>query len=156
MLATNIEFTPRRRKDPDVIFLLSQNGGEARSIKPLLAFHHAGRVPVYSLPSINNGVTDARNRDLNGIYLVEIPWLLGGNPSLRVAIAAGNTGSDQYARLNALGADAYLLQSNFYRLQSGPDALILGSTGLLSLDPDLKIRRALSRARFDGGTAQAD
>jgi uncharacterized protein len=155
MLATNIEFTARRRQDPDVIFLLSRNGAEARSIKPLLAFHHAGRIPVYSLPNINNGTTDSRNRDLNGIELVEIPWLLGGNPSLRVAIAAGDTGSDQYTRLNALGVDAHLLQSNFYRLQSGSDALLQGSTGLLSLDPDLKIRREPKRARFDGGTAQA-
>jgi outer membrane PBP1 activator LpoA protein len=37
MLATNIEFTARRRQDVDAIFLLSRNGPEARSIKPLLA-----------------------------------------------------------------------------------------------------------------------
>ncbi|MFT4520580.1 MAG: outer membrane PBP1 activator LpoA protein [Halioglobus sp.] len=151
MLAENIEFTPRRRQDPDVVFLLSRNGSQARSLKPLLAFLYAGDLPVYALSSIYNGVPDDRNRDLNGIHLVETPWLLGAKPGLRVAIAAADSGSGNYTRLNALGADAFLLQSDFNRLSSGPDALLRGSTGLLSMDPDLRIQRELSPATFDGG-----
>ena len=154
MLATNIEFTPRRREDPDAVFLLGQNGPQARSIKPLLAFHYAGELPVYSISSIYNGMPDDRNRDLNGIRLVETPWLLGASPNLRVAIAAGDTGSGNYTRLNALGADAFLLQSEFSRLQSGADALLRGNTGLLSMDPQLRIHRELSPAIFDGGALQ--
>ena len=155
MLATNIEFTARRRQDPDVVFLLSHSGPEARSVKPLLAFHYAGDLPVYAISSIYNGIPDNRNRDLNGINLVETPWLLGANPSLRVALAAGDTGSDSYTRLNALGADAFLLQSSFGQLQSGPDALMRGNTGLLSMDPQLRIRRELSLATFDEGALKA-
>jgi outer membrane PBP1 activator LpoA protein len=155
MLATNIEFTARRRQDPDVVFLLSRNGAEARSIKPLLAFHYAGDLPVYATSSIYRGIPDARDRDLNGINLVETPWLLGSNPGLRVAIAAGDTGSDNYTRLNALGADAFLLQSSFRQLQAGPDALLRGDTGLLSMDPQLRIHRELSLATFDGGALKS-
>ena len=155
MLATNIEFTPRRREDIDVVFLLSRNGPEARSIKPLLAFHYAGNIPVYAISSIYSGIPDARDRDLSGINMVETPWLLGANPGLRVAIAAGDTGSDNYTRLNALGADAFLLQSNFSQLQAGPDALLRGNTGLLSMDPQQRIRRELSLATFDGGGLKA-
>ena len=155
MLATNIEFTARRRQDPEVIFLLSRNGAEARSIKPLLAFHYAGNLPVYATSSIYSGIPDARDRDLNGINLVETPWLLGSNPGLRVAIAAGDTGSDNYTRLNALGADAFLLQSGFRRLQAGPDWLLRGNTGLLSMDPQLRIHRELSLATFDGGALKS-
>jgi len=155
MLATNIEFTARRRQDPDVVFLLSRNGAEARSIKPLLAFHYAGNLPVYSTSSIYSGIPDARDRDLNGINLVETPWLLGSNPGLRVAIAAGDTGSDNYTRLNALGADAFLLQSSFRQLQAGPDVLLRGDTGLLSMDPQLRIHRELSLATFDGGALKS-
>lgn len=151
MLATSIEFTARRRQDLDAIFLLSSNGPEARSIKPLLAFHYAGTVPVYAISSIYSGIPDARDQDLNGINLVEIPWLLGASPELRVAIAAGGTGSDAYTRLNALGADAFLLQTRFHQLQAGPDALLRGNTGLLSMDHELRIRRELSPATFDGG-----
>lgn len=154
MLATNIEFTARRRQDVDVVFLLSRSGSEARSIKPLLAFHYAADVPVYAMSSIYSGIPDARDRDLNGINLVETPWLLGANPDLRVAIAAGDTGSDNYTRLNALGADAFLLQSRFSQLQAGPDALLRGSTGLLSMDPQLRIQRELSLATFDEGALE--
>jgi len=155
MLATNIEFTTRRRQDVDVVFLLARNGPEARSIKPLLAFHYAGDLPVYAMSSIYSGIPDSRDRDLNGINLVETPWLLGSNPNVRVAITAGDTGSDNYTRLNALGADAFLLQSRFGQLQAGPDALLRGDTGLLSMNPQLQIQRELSLATFDEGALKA-
>ena len=155
MLAENIEFTPRRRDDLDVIFLLTRNGAEARSLKPLLAYHYAGALPVYATSSVYSGAPDNRDKDLDGINLVETPWLLGSNPGLRVAIATGNTGSDNYTRLNALGADAYRIQTRFTQLQAGSDALISGDTGLLSMDPSLQIRRELSLATFDGGNLRA-
>ncbi len=150
MLATNIEFTARRRQDIDAVFLVAATPAEARSLKPLLAFHYAGTLPVYATSSIYGGLPDARNRDLNGARLVELPWLLGANPPLRVAIAAGASGNDDFARLNALGADAWLLQSRFAQLQSGADALIRGNTGLLQLDPGLRILREPVLATFDG------
>jgi uncharacterized protein len=150
MLATNIEFTARRRQDIDVVFLLADTPAEARSLKPLLAFHYAGTLPVYATSSIYSGLPDQRDRDLSGARLVELPWLLGSHPSLRVAIAAGGTGSDDFARLNALGADAWLLQARFAQLQGGADTLIRGSTGLLRLDPGLRILREPQLATFDG------
>ena len=150
MLATSVEFTPRRRQDLDVVFLLSRSGVEARSLKPLLAYHYASDLPVYATSNIYRGSPDSRDQDLNGINMVEIPWLLGSNPA-RAAIASGGTGSDAYTRLNALGADAYLLQSNFSALRAGEDMLIRGNTGLLSLTPQLHIHRELERATFDGG-----
>ena len=154
MLATNVEFTPRRRQDVDVIFLLSRDGGEARSIKPLLAYYYAGALPVYSMSSIYSGIPDPRDKDLNGINLVDLPWLLGSSSQLRAAIAAGGTGSDNYTRLNALGADAFLLQQRFGQLQAGPDALIQGHTGLLSMNPLLQIERETAAATFAGGKLQ--
>ena len=155
MLAANIEFTARRRQDLDAIFLLSRNGPEARSLKPLLAFHYAGNVPVYAMSTIYSGIPDTRDKDLNGINLVETPWLLGSSPSLRVAIAAGGTDSDNYARLNALGADAFLLQTRFTQLQAGPDVLLRGNTGFISMDPQLRLHRELSLATFEGGEIRA-
>ena len=154
VLGTDIEFTPRRRQDADVVFLLSHHSAEARSIKPLLAFHYAGDLPVYGLSNIYSGVPDERNVDLNGIFLAETPWLLGANPGLRVTLAAGDLG-ENYTRLHALGADAYLVQSGFARLQSGADAVFRGNTGLLTMDPTLTIHRELSLATFDGGELKA-
>jgi len=155
MLASKVEFNARRRQDIDVIFLLSGNGAEARSLKPLLAFHYAGTVPVYAISSIYSGIPDPRDRDLDGINFIEIPWLLGSSPELNHAITAGGTGSASYSRLNALGVDAFLLQSQFRRLQAGPDALLRGSTGLLSMDPQLQIHRELVLTTFDEGAIKA-
>lgn len=151
ILATNIEYNARRRQDIDAVFLLSGNGAQARSLKPLLAFHYAGSVPVYALSSIYSGVSDPRDRDMDGINFVEIPWLLDENSDLKEAIAAGKTGSAGYARLNALGADAFLVQSQFSQLQAGADALFRGNTGLLGMNPKLQITRELEPTTFDEG-----
>lgn len=148
MLATNVEFTPRRREDLDTVFMLSRNPEEARAIKPLLAFHYAGGLPVYASSSVYGARPDSRNRDLDGTTIVELPWLLGSNPTLKKSLEKAN--SDHYTRLNALGADAYLLQSRLVQLQAGPDALIKGDTGLLSMNPQLQIERELPSAIFDG------
>jgi outer membrane PBP1 activator LpoA protein len=153
-LDVEIEFTPRRRQDADIIFLLGRTSTEARSIKPLLAFHYAGDLPVYALSSIYSGVPDERNQDLDGIHLVDMPWVLGASPALRTTLAS--SGNDEsYTRLNALGADAFLVQSGFGRLQSGADALFRGNTGLLTMEPDLSIHRELSAATFDAGALKA-
>jgi len=150
MLATNVEFTARRRADLDVVFLLSKSGAEARSLKPLLAYHYASDLPVYATSNIYRGTPDSRDQDLNGIVLVETPWLLRLDAA-RAAIAAGHAGSLAYTRLNALGADAFLLQANFPALQAGEDMLLRGNTGLLTLTPQLHIQRELQSATFDGG-----
>jgi outer membrane PBP1 activator LpoA protein len=155
VLGTNIEFTPRRRQDADVIFLLSRTSTEARSMKPLLAFHYAGELPVYALSTIYSGVPDDRNQDLNGIILAETPWLLGANPGLRATLASGDAGGGNLPQLNALGADAFLVQSGFSRLQSGADAVFRGNTGLLTMNPNLSIKRELSAATFDRGVLKA-
>jgi len=148
---TTMEFTPRRREDIDVVFLLARNGAEARSLKPLLAFHYAGDIPIYSTSSAYSGVVDKRDRDLNGIKLVEIPWLLDSDNELRAAIEKGATASSSYVRLNALGADAFLLQSHHLALQNDNSPILHGSTGLLSIRENGWIERELPLATFDRG-----
>lgn len=148
MLATNIEFTPRRRADLDAIFMLSRNPEEARAIKPLLAFHYAGALPVYASSSVYGARYDARNQDLDDTMIVDLPWLLGARQPLREQLSEAN--SDHYTRLNALGVDAYLLQSRLGQLRAGPDALIAGETGLLSINPQRQMERELPAAKFDG------
>lgn len=154
LLGGKLEFTARRREDVDAVFLLSHSGAEARSVKPLLAYHYAGNIPVYATSSIYSGVSDDRDKDLNGIQLLETPWVLG-------TARAGNdpmnkpTASDRYSSLRALGADAFLLQSRMNQFQSGPELMIRGNTGLLSLDPNLRIVRRLQPATFDRGVLKA-
>ncbi|WP_167854819.1 penicillin-binding protein activator [Mangrovimicrobium sediminis] len=149
MLASNVEFTPRRRQDIDAVFLLSPGPDEARALKPLLAFHYAGGLPAYAPSGVYGGQPDPRDRDLNGLRLVEIPWLLSEPSALHAALdAAGDT---RYPRLNALGADAYLLQSRFAQVQAGDGAVLRGNTGLLTLNPAAQVERDLPLAEFDRG-----
>jgi outer membrane PBP1 activator LpoA protein len=155
MLATKVESTARRRQDVDVVFLLSKNAVEARSLKPLLAYHYASDLPVYATSNIYRGITDPRDKDLEGIHLVETPWLLNKNLPIRQAMTAGGSGNFAYSRLNALGADAFLLQTRFAQLRAGQDMLIRGNTGLLTLTPELHIKRQLQSATFDGGNVTA-
>jgi len=150
LLGGKLEFTPRRRKDADIVFLLSRSGAEARSVKPLLAYHYAGNLPVYATSSIYSGIADARDKDLNGIRLVETPWRLGNSTRSNLTTARPTEG-DRYASLRALGADAFLLQSRLSQFQSGPEFMIRGNTGILSLDPQLRIVRELQPATFDRG-----
>lgn len=150
LLGVQVLSTPRRRQDADVVFLLARNSAQAKALKPLLAFHYAGDLPVYALSSAYNGVPRSDDRDLRGIYLLETPWLLAEQDELRSTLERDNLGGGAYPRLNAMGADAYLLQAEFARLAAGPDALLRGSTGLLSMDAQLRIRRELTPATFDG------
>jgi outer membrane PBP1 activator LpoA protein len=153
MLATPVEFTPRRRQDLDAVFMLAQSSAEARALKPLLAFHYAGALPVYATSSVYGGREDPRDKDLDGLNLVVLPWMLGSNPDIKSLLDAG--GSNNYPRLQALGADAYRLQSHFNQLQAGPDALLRGDTGLLTMNPQLQILREPPAATFDGPKLRA-
>ena len=155
MLATKLESTSRRRQDIDVVFLLSKNAVEARSLKPLLAYHYASDLPVYATSNIYRGIPDTRDKDLNGIHLVETPWLLTKSLRAQQATASNSSGTSPYSRLNALGADAFLLQTRFTQLRAGEDMLIRGNTGMLSLTPALHIKRQLQAATFDGGNVTA-
>jgi outer membrane PBP1 activator LpoA protein len=153
MLATPVEFTPRRRQDLDAVFMLARSGVEARALKPLLAFHYAGALPVYATSSVYGGREDPRDNDLDGLNLVELPWMLGSDPALKSRLDA--SASKDYPRLQALGVDAYRLQSHFNQLQGGAEALLRGDTGLLTMNPQLQILRELPAATFDGPELRA-
>ena len=62
------------------------------------------------------------------------------------ALAAGGTISVAEDRVHYL--------RNVLRLQAGADALFRGSTGLLSMDPQLQIERELELAEFDDGAVK--
>ncbi len=148
-LGQGIEFTPRRRGDVDAVVLMARNPQEARALRPLLAFYYAGELPVYATSHANDALPGA-DRDLNGLHLLEMPWLVGESSGLRQSMARDDS-AQHYLRLQALGADAFLVQSRFAQLRAGPDVVLRGNTGLLTLDPQLQIRRELVPVKFDGG-----
>ena len=144
-------FSPRRRQDLDVIFLLADNPTDSRSIKPLIAFHYAAALPVYAnSQAYSRGLQPQRDRDLDGLHLVEIPWIVtpaetpGRNPQQA-------PGAPRHRALRALGADAFLLHWRLPQLAASADNLIRGNTGLLYMDPHGRIHRELVPTRIPQG-----
>lgn len=154
MLGETAEFSPRRRKDIDIVFLLSETPQDARSIKPLIAFHYAGDLPVYSTSQIFSGRRDPqRDRDLNGIRLVEMPWLLQPSGPLQEAVARGG-GVEQLSNMYALGADAFFLNWRLQQLIQAPDNRIRAYTGLLNMDSSGRVHRELVPTRIRRGVPE--
>lgn len=151
IMGEQIEFSPRRREDIDVVFLLAQRPQDARSIKPLLAFHYAGDLPVYSTSQIYSGRPDPqRDKDLNGIRTLETPWNLSADGTLRRALR--ESGADEsFADMHALGADAFMLHWRMQQMTAGENNRIRGQTGLLHMDTAGRVHRELVPAVISRG-----
>lgn len=154
---SNLVFTPRRRQDVDVMFLLA-NPTEGRQIKPAMGFHFAGDVAVYAMPAIYDGASydggssTNINRDLNGIVFIDAPWLLSGQDPLRSIVAETfQSGAGPVERLRAMGVDSYRLHSRLAQLANFPGVSIQGATGTLTMRADGSIKRELIPAQFVEG-----
>lgn len=149
----NMEFTPRRRADIDFIFLMA-NPRQGRQIKPTLAFYFAENVPVYSMPSIYDGLDNpGANQDLNGIVFTVEPWLLSDDELKASFTSSLRPAQGPLQRLRALGIDSFRLYARLKQLESRQLNSLRGATGILSLSADRRLQRQLQMARFEEGTA---
>lgn len=151
----DIEFTPRRRQDVDFIFMLA-NPAEGRQLKPTMAFHFVGDVPVYAMPAIYDGRRDAvGNRDLNGITFVDAPWVLGSDDPLRTSTArVWSQATGPVQRLRAMGIDSFRLYARISQLENFPGIRLQGATGILSMREDGSIMRELIGAHVVDGNIE--
>jgi outer membrane PBP1 activator LpoA protein len=150
LMGTEIEFSPRRRQDIDSVILLSGQPAEARSIKPLIAFHYAADLPVYSTSHVYGGQANPlKDRDLNGVQLIQIPWLLQAD-ELRQTVDS-SVAPGELSAMHALGADAFLIHWRLQQLAASADNSIRGYTGVLSMDKQGRIHRTLMTAQFADG-----
>ncbi len=155
LLGSRIEFQPYRRTDVDFIFLLARPH-EARAVKPLLAFHYAGDLPVYATSQVHSGESQSsRDRDLDGLVFTEIPWLLANNQPLRNQISRHLPKSTSKQRFYAMGVDSYLLHPRLAQLVNFPHSQVFGNTGNLRLDEQRRIYRELDLARIVRGRPKA-
>ncbi len=159
-LGMKINFEPRRRQDADIIFIAT-NGALARQVKPLLNFYYAGSMPTYGTSSIYAGRPQAKlDQDLNGIRFCDMPWVLDKSISSRSTYkSVANLWPDkfeQYARLYALGLDAYKVAMQLDELTLIPDLGVSGMTGMLTLNDRQQIQRRLMWAQFKKGIAVID
>ena len=154
-LPKGVKGLPERRHDVDMVFLVAE-AAVARQVKPLLKFYNAGSLPVYANSMVYGGrANPAADKDLDGIIFSDTPWVLEADSTIRsqraqaTALWAAATG--RYARLYAMGMDAYRLSTQMNRLLLMPEFGISGATGLLTLDGMHHVQRRLVWAQFQQG-----
>jgi len=128
----------RGRSDFECIFMLAPDPSTARAWRPLLVFHMTGESPVYATSAINDGVSDTRNADLNGVLFAEVPAMLPPHVANRLS------------RLRALGRDALSLAEHWHQAAATDAWIIRGDTGTLRRKRNGLIERASELAVFDG------
>ncbi len=154
LFGQGLEFEPRRRQDIDMIFLLA-SPTQARQIKPTLAFHYAGELPVYATSHIYAGSLDRKSdRDLNDIKFSTIPWTFDSKNINKNTIDKYSQPSAAHSNLYALGTDAYRLYPRLKQLQQESNARLYGATGTLQLQTDNRIARTQVWAQIRNGRAQ--
>lgn len=137
------EYRPRLGEDMSFLFLVA-NPDQGRQIKPLLNFHYGRRLPVYTTSYIYSGIpSPRRDQDLDGVRFVDMPWILYQDTRLhRLADETWPDGHGRYARLFAMGVDAYRLQARLSMLRNMSGGQLPGVTGNLHLDGARLVRDA--------------
>ncbi|MCH9716060.1 MAG: penicillin-binding protein activator [Gammaproteobacteria bacterium] len=146
-----MERTPLRREDFDVIFLLAYPS-HARQIMPMLRYYYAGNIPTYATSSVYTGTQNTMaDRDLDPIIFCDMPWVFN-NPGAKKY--DWPEGFNSYTRLYALGMDSYTLGTELNTLLLFPAFGAHNQTGVLYLDQNQRISRVLPFAQFKEGVAK--
>ena len=153
-----VEYQLRRREDIDVIFM-ALPADQARQIKPLFDFYFAQDIPILATSSVYNANSNpGRDRDINGIQFVEMPWIVdpnkaGGDVKELINRYHGSQLGES-SRLFAMGVDAYKLTQSFNQLQQSGSSTINGATGQLTLGSDNRVDRKMSWAKISNGSVK--
>jgi outer membrane PBP1 activator LpoA protein len=152
ILNRNIEYTPRRRQDIDMVFILAKPA-QARVIKPLLDFYYAGDLAVYSTSRVYNGYPVPRlDRDLDKVRFTEMPFVVETG-ELKQQILAAQPHARNYLRLYAMGLDSFSLYPQL--LQGGMGNAVSGQTGVLTFDAQRVVHRQSVLAVLRNGALSA-
>jgi outer membrane PBP1 activator LpoA protein len=150
LLGANIQVTPSRRQDFDMIFLLAYPS-KARQIMPLLKYYFADHVPVYATSTVYSGSVDAmKDKDLDGIIFCDMPWVFKHQMGKRNWPEQLNS----YNRLYALGVDSYALATQLNQLPPFPPMNIHDKSGTLYLNQAQQVTRTPSWAQFKKGVPE--
>lgn len=132
------------RVTPDAV-LLAVNGDHAALLKPFI-----GGVDAYASGLVFERPSPAVARDLDGVRVVEIPWLLTPDAPEFATIPRRDFDSDSLARLYALGLDAYRIAASF---ANGPPLHfdLDGATGHVALGSGREFEREGKLGVYRGG-----
>ncbi len=144
-----LSFEPSRRHDFDFIFM-AVSPQEGRELKPLLRFHDAGEVPVFSIGRVYSGQAEsARDRDLDGIVFTAVPWQM--TPAATEGPLPASLREGSLGRLYALGQDAWHILPWLPLMRKDTELNFPGHIGALRLREDGQIERQPAWAQFVAG-----
>lgn len=153
VIGKRIQHNPHRRSDVDMVFLAA-NAKQGRQVKPTLAYHYAGDLPVYATGTIFTGKANPqRDGDLDGIIFPSMPWLSDHfeDPLKSKIIDTWDRSNTLYGPLFALGIDAYRLYPRLPQLKGIQGTRLFGASGSLTLNPQQQIERTQPWFFFKGG-----
>lgn len=142
VLATTLEFEPRRRQDVDAVIVAAgpSHGG---SVRPTLAYHYGGDLDVFASSQLYGGSSSERAaRELDDIHALAIPWRVESSPLRETLAQHWPESVADAAEFYAMGVDAWHLQSRHVLLLEH-DAVFAGATGNLQANNG-RIQRQLS------------
>lgn len=128
-----VESISRSREDLDYIYYIGQLN-DAKQIRPLLDFYFAEKVPMLASSTLNNSAPEKSTNpsDIERIIFTEISALTPKSRTLDVL--SKNQSSNILHRLQALGADAYLLANKYQLFTLLPSTRISANTGIITID----------------------
>ncbi|GAB3476187.1 hypothetical protein GCM10027340_02590 [Marinomonas epiphytica] len=130
-----VESTVRSRQDLDYVFYVGRLD-DAKQIRPLIDFYFADKIPMLASSSLhdNQPGKNIKFADIERILFTEIPALTANTTSN--SNLPPKAGSNILRRLQALGADSYLLANRYPLFQQLPNTRIVGNTGTITLDDE--------------------
>lgn len=136
---------------PDMVFL-AVGARKARLVRPYLG----NGTPIYATSQVYSEKNSAlRNVDINGVYFVDMPWLLQpDHPAVMVYPRPDEGYSLDMERMYALGIDAYRLIDGLLRSSIKTGVPVDGVTGRIVLSADRHFSRELPLAEFREGEAR--
>ncbi|MCB5160544.1 penicillin-binding protein activator [Marinomonas algarum] len=132
-IGSNVDSTARSRKDLDYVYYIGKLN-DAKQIRPLLDFYFADKIPMLASSTLNDSEPESSTKsgDIERILFTEVPALLQDNTTLKDL--PRNSNSNILRRLQALGADAFLLANKHTLFTLLPNTKIAANTGIITLD----------------------
>jgi outer membrane PBP1 activator LpoA protein len=132
-IGTSVDSIARSREDLDYVYYIGKLN-DAKQIRPLLDFYFADKIPMLASSTLNDSAPERSTKpeDIERILFTEAPALTPNNTSLDVL--PKNQNSNILRRLQALGADSYLLANKYQLFALLPSTKISANTGIITMD----------------------
>ncbi len=134
----------------DFVYIIGRKS-DVLQLRPMVQFHHGTHLPVLAQSRAwGGGLTHQEALDLRGVMVPEIPWLVESDDQSNLPLSSQQAKElfprqfHHYARLIAMGMDAYRLTHELNRLATSRSEEMIGATGRLSLDERGVIHRRLT------------